>query len=389
MKLPNGQHLGYCTNVHPYETVDGMLAALERHAVPLRARLGLTGPLGVGLWLPAAVARALRSDPAPLRARLSALGLYAFTVNAFPYGDFHGERVKDDVFRPSWAEPERLHYTLAAAEVLAGLLPEGEAGSVSTHSGGYKPWGAEANDEHAIVAGLLAAADGLAALERRTGRRIVLGLEPEPLSWLETTDEVVDLFGRRLSPAGDAARTHLGVCYDACHQAVEFEDMAASVAALREAGVALAKVQLSSAILLPDPAADRELLRPFAEDRWFHQVLHRAPGGGLQRHADLPQALASRSAREAGEWRVHLHVPLFADPLDDEGRLRTTRPWLAELLALVGRPEVTPHLEIETYSFGAIPEARRRALGAPDLDACLLREFEWVLDRLRVEPGIS
>jgi len=390
VRLASGQLLGYCTNVHPYDDVAGMLAALERHAVPLRRELGLSQALGVGLWLPASVARELAADPTPLRRRLEQLGLYAFTVNAFPYGAFHAERVKGEVFRPTWAEPERLHYTLAAAEALAGLLPEGEQGSLSTHSGSYKPWGPGANDEDAIVAGLLAAADGLAALEARSGRRINLAIEPEPLSFLETTDEVVDLFTRRLMPASDAARRHLGLCYDACHQAVEWEDMAASVSALRAAGVPLAKVQLSSAVVLNNPGQDRELLRPFAEDRWFHQVVYRDASGALVRLPDLPEALADEAAARADEWRVHLHVPLFADPLDDEGRLATTRPWLERLLAEVGSTEVTPHLEIETYSFGAIPAARRRALGAETLDACLAAEFRWVIERLaRPAAGAS
>jgi sugar phosphate isomerase/epimerase len=387
VRLASGQVLGYCTNVHPYDDVAGMLAALEEHAAPLRERLGVEGPLGVGLWMPVGVARELARDPAPLRRRLDALGLHCFTANAFPYGDFHAAQVKDAVFRPTWADAERLDYTVAAAQALAGLLPEGASGSLSTHSGSYKPWGPDQNVEDEVVAGFLGAADALAALEGRSGRRIVLAIEPEPLSFLETTDEVVDLFTRRLLPAGDHARRHLGLCFDACHQAVEFEDMAASVRALREAGVPIAKVQLSSAVVIPDPAADRELMAPFADDRWFHQVVTRDEGGGLVRIPDLPQALADEAAAHAAEWRVHLHVPLFADPLDDEGRLRTTRPWLEELMAQVGTPEVTPHLEIETYSFAAIPAERRRALGAESLGTCLAKEFEWVTERLPRAPG--
>jgi sugar phosphate isomerase/epimerase len=387
VRLASGQLLGYCTNVHPYDDVAGMVAALEEHAAPLRERLGVEGPLGVGLWMPVNVARELARDAEPLRKRLDELGLHCFTANAFPYGDFHAEQVKDAVFRPTWADAERVEYTIAAARALAGLLPEGAVGSLSTHSGSYKPWGPDQNVEDDVVGGFCQAADALAALERSTGRRIVLAIEPEPLSFLETTEEVVDLFARRLLPAGDHALRHLGLCYDACHQAVEFEDMAASVRALREAGVPIAKVQLSSAVVIPDPATDRQLMAPFADDRWFHQVVTRDDAGALVRIPDLPRALADEVAARAAEWRVHLHVPLFADPLDDEGRLRTTRPWLEELLAQVGSPAVTPHLEIETYSFAAIPPERRRALGAEDLGTCLAKEFDWVTERLPRAPG--
>jgi sugar phosphate isomerase/epimerase len=394
MRLSSGRHLGYCTNVHAYADLAGLVAALETGAAPLRTalvaagRLDADAPLGVGLWLPATAARQVADDPAPLRERLRRLRLYAFTVNAFPWGDFHGARVKDAVFRPSWAERERLDYTLAAARALAALLPDGVDGSLSTHSGGYKPWhaadaGARARHTAAATTNLLTAADGLARLQADTGRRVVLALEPEPLSTLETTAEVVEAFATRLA-ASDHARAHLGLCFDACHQAVEFEDMAASLDALAAAGVPVAKLQLSSAIRVPDPAGAADLLSAFAEDRWFHQTAVRQ-GRAVRMLPDLPAALADPLSAAADEWRIHFHVPLFAGSLDGQGRLATTRPDLESLLALLAResgPAVTDHLEIETYSFGMIPRARRAELGAVELGDCLRREYEWVLDHL-------
>ncbi|MCB9896779.1 MAG: metabolite traffic protein EboE [Planctomycetes bacterium] len=398
MHLSGGVQLGYCTNVHAYSDVAGMLDALERFTAPLRARLVAGGALdadatlGVGLWFPAPVARALADDARPLADALARLRLHAFTVNAFPQGAFHGERVKDDVFRPAWDDPTRVAYTLDCARALAALLPPGVDGSISTHTGAYKGWGPDACDPARLAAGLLRAADGLAELERATGRRIVLALEPEPFASVETTDEALAFFGEHLHPAGEAARTHLGLCYDACHQAVQHEDMAASVAALRAAGIALAKVQISSAIVLPDPARDRALLEPFARDRWFHQVVLRARDGTLRRLPDLPDALTDVEAARAAAWRVHYHVPVFADPLDDAGRLRTTRDDLSRLLDVVADPAVTTHLELETYTWDAIPAARRAALGATDLVDGLAAEFAWVLGhpavaRLRAATG--
>ena len=108
------QHLGYCTNVHPYSDLEGMLEALESCAAPVRQRLVSAGrlapdaPLGVGLWFPAPVATEVVRNPARLREALERLSLDAFTVNAFPHGVFHGDVVKDAVFRPEWGHP-RLH----------------------------------------------------------------------------------------------------------------------------------------------------------------------------------------------------------------------------------------------------------------------------------------
>jgi sugar phosphate isomerase/epimerase len=383
------QRLGYCTNVHPYADLDGMLEALEHCAAPVRERLVASGrlaagdPLGVGLWFPAPVATAVARDPSRLAETLERLSLDAFTVNAFPHGVFHGDAVKDAVFRPAWGDPERLRFTLEAARALAALLPEGATGSLSTHTGAYKGWGPPLATAEPIAGGLTAAAEGLRQLEDETGRRILLALEPEPLSFLETTDEVIAFFGTHLHPTGEAARRYLGLCYDACHQAVEFEDMAASIAALRAADIPIAKVQLSSAIRVPAPRAAHDLLQTLAEDRWFHQVVTRDGVGALRRIADLPLALTDDAAAAAAEWRVHYHVPIFADRLDDAGRLLTTRPQLEELIRLLGASDAPLHAEIETYTWHAIPQARREELGVTSLTDCLEREFSWAMDRLK------
>jgi sugar phosphate isomerase/epimerase len=365
-----------------------MLEALQAYAAPVRKRLVDSGRLaadarmGVGLWLPSQAAAELAQDASRVAETLERLSLDAFTVNAFPYGVFHGDVVKDDVFRPSWSDPERLRYTLEAARALAALLPEGGIGSLSTHSGAYKGWGPAEVAPEPIARGLLAAAEGLRELEDETGRCILLGLEPEPLSFLETTDEVVAFFERYIQSQGESARRYLGLCYDACHQAVEFEDMAASVCALRAAQIPITKVQLSSAIRVLDPPAALNLLQTMAKDRWFHQVVARHADGELQRIADLPEALSDQYALTAAEWRVHYHVPIFADRLDEAGQLLTTRPQLEELLALVSEGNESLHVEIETYTWGAIPQARREGLGLSSLTDCLEREFCWAMDQL-------
>jgi sugar phosphate isomerase/epimerase len=66
----------------------------------------------------------------------------------------------------------------------------------------------------------------IAAVSERSGRDLHLGLEPEPLCYLETTPEAVRFFERmRADRPGDSRLgRHLGINYDACHLAVEFED---------------------------------------------------------------------------------------------------------------------------------------------------------------------
>ena len=403
LSLPSGPaHLTYCTNVHRGEGWAETFGALRRH-LPAVKRLASPGaPMGVGLRLSAAAAEGLRApgELDVLREFLAQGGFYIFTLNGFPYGRFHGGRIKERVYAPDWRAPERLAYTDLLAGLLAALLPPDEpdlSGSVSTVPGAYSDAATCPGARDAIAEALIRHATHLAALEDRTGRRIMLALEPEPMCLLETTAEAVAFFEAHLFNAGAAARfaavsgrprasaeallrRHLGLCLDACHAAVEFEAPAESLALLRGAGVTVAKLQLSSALAVASmDAAAAEALRRFDDGVYLHQVVERGPDGLLARFLDLPDALAAWSdgwASRGREWRVHCHVPVFDEaPL---GRFGTTQPVLLDILARQRAEGVSAHLEVETYTWDVLPPELR----AGGLDAAIARELWWVRERL-------
>lgn len=370
-------HVGYCTNVHPGEGLDAIEAMLVRHVTEVKRRAAPGAPFGLGLRLGNAAARTLDASPAR-REALAALcereGFYVFTVNGFPYGDFAADAVKAAVYRPSWLDEERLDYTVRLARVIAEL-PGPPERTLSTVAGCFR---GDAHDDaaHARMAAHLGrAARALADLADRTGVGVRLCLEPEPWTTLETTEDAVRFFTEHLHPLGAAARDHLGLCYDCCHQAVHFEDPAAGLATLADAGVVVGKVQVSSALHLAaprDPAARAALLR-FDEPRYLHQVVARRRGGGLLRALDLGELRAPGPEwLDAEAWRCHFHVPIW---WTGDGVLGTTRSdWEAAVRAAVAIfPGV--HLEAETYTWDVIPEAERRRLEGGDLHACVAAEL--------------
>lgn len=394
-------HLTYCTNIHAADGWPAVFANLQKYAPALKARFSPGAPFGVGLRLSAREARQLleQDGVAGLRAFLDREGLYVAIVNGFPYGHFHGAPVKESVYAPDWRDPARVAYTLDLIEIVSRLVPEGIDGGVSTAPMSYKHWLPEAGAERAhawttIAANVARVAAALVRLRRERGVMVHLDIEPEPDCSVENTDESIELFDRWLLPHGAPAlaaalgrsaadaerelRDHIRLCFDCCHFAVEYEDPADALARLRNAGIAIGRVQLSSALGATFPAdrdgsrAVAEALRPFADSTYLHQVVERRPNG-LQQYPDLDVALASVAGREdePAEWRIHFHVPLFAREYE---AFQSTQPYVERVLELVQRDRFTTHLEIETYTWDVLPKGLKL-----DLLESIAREYEWVL----------
>ncbi|HET8790835.1 MAG TPA: metabolite traffic protein EboE [Modicisalibacter sp.] len=393
MKLPGdlGQ-LTYCLNIHPTQTWDEVRAALLGPVRSVKCDLSPDGPFAVGLRLSAQALHSLAppASRAELKELLAREDYRAVTVNGFPYGAFHGTRVKEAVYQPDWRLDARLAYTVALADLMAELGVAGDKVSLSTVPGTYKPLSVDA--EAAMADNLLQAAAHCVILEQRTGVSVAIALEPEPCCFLETIEEAIGFFARFLfseagvrrlamltgltsAQAASALPRHLGLCYDVCHAAVEFEDPRASIAMLRAAGVPVHKLQLSAALRVARvDAAARQALAQFSEPTYLHQVVACGPGG-LTRYADLPDVLARGSRTDGEEWRIHYHVPIFAQSL---GTFETTQPFLRDILALHRAEPISSHLEIETYTWHVLPEALRSGR----VEDAIAREMRWVMEQL-------
>jgi hypothetical protein len=395
MKLdPAGTcHLTYCTNIHAGESWAEVRENLELYLTAVRRRVAPDEDFGVGLRLSAAAAEDLTAPDrlAEFQEFLAANRLYVFTLNGFPYGPFHGRPVKERVYQPDWRAPERLDYSNRLADILAHLLPH-EAdleGTISTVPGGFKADIESPADVAAMVDNMVRHVGHLVALQKRTGKTISLALEPEPCCFIETIDEAVDFFSHQLfapatvdrlaeiagldrQQAGAALRRHLGLCLDLCHAAVEFEDAPAAIAKLRRAGIRVGKMQISAGLRCAAvDAATCELLRPFDDEVYLHQVVARS-GGRLERYVDLAQAFAVPLAADGeSEWRVHFHVPIF---LDDLGDFASTQDFVRQALALHREQAISPHLEVETYTWDVLPPAYRNV----DVVSAIARELDWV-----------
>jgi len=322
--------------------------------------------------------KALCHRTAPQRPGLDLNNCYIFTINGFPYGRFHGQRVKEQVYRPDWTSADRVNYTNRLFDLLGQLVPPGIEGSVSTLPGSFKEFITTEDQLRAIRANIFRCVEHIEKVSEQTGRRLHLGLEPEPLGFLETTNETVKFFElmRGEHPHDGRLTEFLGVNYDTCHLAVEFEDAAESLAQLRGHGIKISKLHLSSALKLrPTPEA-LSALAAFADDTYLHQVASRTAGGKLARYKDLDVALAAPKS-PPDEWRVHFHIPLHSPAaawFDN-----TTDHLLGVLDVLQADPHLCSHLEMETYTWEVLPPALKNRSVVGQLTA----EYDWCLTALR------
>lgn len=384
MKLKHGLNLAYCTNIHRGESWEEIFRALEKYTLGVKRRVCPDQPYAIGLRLghEAALDLGRPQTLAAFRKWLERHDCYVFTINGFPYGKFHGTRVKEQVYTPDWTTPERLDYTNRLFDILGELVPEGIDGSVSTVPVSFKAF--IENDRQVKTARdqLWKCLEHIEKTSRRTGRQLHLGLEPEPLCYLETSEETVRFIEqmRQDRPGDLRLNEHLGVNYDCCHLAVEFENPAEALGRFRQHHIRLSKMHFSSALKVHPTSEVRQALRSFLDEVYFHQVVARTEDGSLKRYQDLDMALlepAGLKPHLTEEWRIHFHIPLHARPTEIFG---TTADHLTGAMdVLKAYPGMCSQIEMETYTWEVLPpDLRQRSV----VDQ-LVGEYEWTLTELR------
>jgi len=389
-------HLTYSTLVHPGDTWEEMWASLVNYVPKVKARFSPRAPFGVSLRLSASSAQTLAGSPAErgkLKSFLADNDLYLYTVNAFPYGPFKNQVVKEKVYEPDWRSEERTRYTIDVAEVLADVAPEGISPSIQSAPLGFKPRVTGPDVVASYTQHVLRVAAHLVALAARTGRVVTLALEPEPFCFLETTDETVAYFrdhlysgasatalaklaGIPISEAHVALRRHVGTVFDICHQAVVFENIAESLQKLVDAGIPIFKLQEAAAMRVPvvTPKIVETLAR-YAKTIYLTQTVEKKDGK-LTRFLNLEDAFeAWKKNPGPREWRTHFHVPVFLESL---GELETTRFAIEDALRFHKANPLSRQLEIETYTWDVLPEH----LKTGDIVDYVTRELEWVRGQL-------
>lgn len=388
MVVNDTYHLTYCTNIHPGDDWQQTFESLEQYVLKVKNEISPNAPFGIGLRLSNKASEELGQGDTlrTFKTWLADKQLYVFTMNGFPYGNFHKERVKDMVHAPDWTTDERVQYTMRLFDQLAFLVPNGLSGGISTSPISYKHWHANTSSIEEVLkkgaANLTKIISHLSKIEKDTGVYLHLDIEPEPDGLLENSDEVVHFFTRYLLPmaknslglgekeAEGLVYRYINICYDICHFSLAYEEPEVSFRKFRDAGIQVGKIQVSSALKIlfgeTDSAQIWAALALFNEPTYLHQVTEKKEGT-VRTYNDLPLVLANK--KEFSELRSHFHVPIFLERFE---KLYSTQDQIIKVVDYLKREKVSEHLEIETYTWDVLPPALKT-----NLSDSIIREMDW------------
>lgn len=392
MQLQDKFHLTYCTNIHPGQDWKSTFESIKQHVPGIKNEVSKEQPFGLGLRLSNKASEELEmgNNMSEFKQWLDTNHLYVFTMNGFPYGNFHDERVKDMVHAPDWTTNDRLAYTKRLFRQLSELLPEGMNGGISTSPITYKYWHkSDSAIKNAFETGaknMLEVAFQLHNIENTTGKYLHLDIEPEPDGLLENSEEVLAFYADFLVPIGityfkqelgvDANKAeaiikkYITVCYDVCHFSLAYEEPIDTFTKFKANDIKVGKIQVSAALkILFNGKNDEKIweqLSQFNEPTYLHQVTE-IIDGKVKTYSDLPLVL--EGGRNHKELRAHYHVPIF---LEKYGELFSTQDHILKTMQYLKLDPISEHLEIETYTWDVLPVALKQ-----DLSVSIIREIEW------------
>jgi len=390
-------HLTYCTNIHPGRDWESTVQSLRKYVPAIKRQVSDNQDFGIGLRLSNMASEELnqRENLKRFKEWLNEQGLYVFTMNGFPYGNFHGERVKDKVHTPDWTTEERVLYTKRLFEQLAYLIPEGISGGISTSPISYKHWHATTTKQQQVfekgAEHLTEIIIHLHDLEHKTGKHLHLDIEPEPDGLLENSDEVIQFYDTYLLPiakhrlkhrigadealAKELVLRYITICYDICHFSLAYEEPGDTFIKFEEAGIRVGKIQVSAALKIIFNKKNKnsvwESLSRFNEPTYLHQVTEKV-GDKVRTYNDLPAVFKDK--KDFSELRAHFHVPIFLEKFEE---LYSTQDHILKVISYLKNKMVSEHLEIETYTWDVLPALLKR-----ELSESIIREINWLKEKL-------
>lgn len=402
MKLDNYKQfdLTYCSNIYSSDTWNDIFVSLKKNIPKISSKLSTNKPFGIGLRLSNNAATQLleNNNIIVFQEWLNENNYYVSTINGFVYGNFYNTNIKDKVYQPDWTTLERASYNDLLIEILSKLCPIGKEIGFSTSPLGYKfslNKEKETSYNNLVINYLLILLKKLIYIEKLENKTIHIDFEPEADCLLENIHDVINFFEKSLlinlaykltedlnltlPEAKNYILKHLRICYDICHQSIQFEDHLKNFEILNKRNIKIGKIQLSSALEINVKKHTLNNLKidldKFKDEIYLHQVVIKNFDGSFTKYRDLPEALENFVDNKESFWRIHYHLPIFAENYNN---LFTTRKEIQTIINFLKTSYITSCLEIETYTWEILPKELKF-----NLIESIVREYEWIIKQFK------
>jgi hypothetical protein len=343
----NSPRLALCANVFPAQNAAQAIESLNGAMRKVVGQLPthIKGNISYGLYLSYQTCCEFEEHPQLLTeyaAALSDLDLQVTTANAFPFGDFHAQHVKEKVFLPDWRQQQRVDYTCKVADLLAELATDASGLSISTCPFGYNSDAADTSS----LENVKQVVSHLKDIHQQSGKHIRLAFEAEPCACFSDSVPLIDFLAENFTAE---QLLYLGICFDLCHSAVTGEDYQQVLDRAAQQKVSIAKVQISSAlerntVLCEDSYGDVQQL---SRSAYFHQTAV-SLGEDSRLYPDI-EDVPAEVVKKADEWRIHCHVPVCHDAYSGGWSGTAWRPAVQAAMAAK-----ISNFEVETYTLNLL-----------------------------------
>jgi hypothetical protein len=128
-KVP-GRLTTYCTNIHPADSWAETFAALRSHIPAVKAAVSPRAPFPIGLRLSSRAAAELTPEQDRcFRAWLAEENCFVPTINGFPFGSFHNDSIKEQVYGQNTASALPTSLPAGSRKAFRGQYRRSRSGS--------------------------------------------------------------------------------------------------------------------------------------------------------------------------------------------------------------------------------------------------------------------
>lgn len=372
-------NLMYCSNIFKNNTQKQLFNNLNKLIKKLKSKFNKEKKFSIGLCASNKLSNELIKNINIFSKYIKKKKINIPSLNGFSYNNFHKKITKDNIYWPDWSSIKRVNYTNNLIKLLDNINNKNKK-SISTMPISYKGW---INKKNTVYIYYKTAKNLTKVTENiiKNKSNIIISIEPEPTCLIEKSQEFINYFNNWIKPLYKKysinnkknIKNIIGICYDICHFAVQFEKHEKILNNLEKENIIIGKLQISSALKINDDRTKKENkqiiknLNVFKYSSFLHQI-NNINKNKTKIYKDIKYSIKYLKKNIKSEWRIHFHIPIYINKYKN---FRTTNNEIKNVMQNINKKNFTGHIEIETYTYKNLSIRY-------DILNSIINEYKWI-----------